>query len=224
MAQQQNNVRAVNELKVPSWVADKKKARPAANGDNAATESSAIETDGASQSTGRPYFEPWEAATNPNSGGPITEMSKYDTKSKDFFQIIDVRHQDAFTLRPLFINNGPLKGKHVLVLEPPQPFRFLDLPPEIRTMIYGFLFEENEPISIIRFKIRGMPRRLVISSFMEVEKHRGLQWDAKVGTWINQPPSKLALLAVSKQLLQVRKRLTTQNYLRNPLIDVIKTV
>lgn len=139
----------------------------------------------------------------------MAEMSKYDTRSKDFYQIINVRHQDAFTLRPLFIKHGPLKGKHVLVLERPQPFRFLDLPPELRMMIYSFLFEEPEPITIIRFKTRGLPRRLVMSSFMEVEKHRGLEWDAKSGTWINQPPSKLALLAVSKQVLQVRKQLTT---------------
>ncbi|KXL43874.1 hypothetical protein M433DRAFT_5295 [Acidomyces richmondensis BFW] len=155
-----------------------------------------------STSDGCPYFEPWETVTIPKLGGRMAEMSKYDTRSKDFYQIINVRHQDAFTLRPLFIKHGPLKGKHVLVLERPQPFRFLDLPPELRMMIYSFLFEEPEPITIIRFKTRGLPRRLVMSSFMEVEKHRGLEWDAKSGTWINQPPSKLALLAVSKQVLQ----------------------
>lgn len=93
------------------------------------------------------------------SGGKLTEMSTYDVNTSKFRQDVKIQHTDAFTLRPLILTEGPLAGRHVLVLDPITSFfRFMDLPGEIRQIIYDLLLKESEPISITTRKQNYQPR------------------------------------------------------------------
>lgn len=108
---------------------------------------------------------------------------------------------------------GSLKGHHVLVVHPVAPkkkaktFRFLDLPAEIRTMIYGHLFNETGEITIDTYKPPHQPRRAVRSSFRSKywatsHAHKQLEWDAEIGKWLGQKPCALTILGVCKLVLQ----------------------
>ena len=104
----------------------------------------------------------------------------------------------------MIINEGPLKGRHILLLEPvivTEYFRFLALPPELRTMVYGFLFEEKAAITFENCKPVGKPRRPVRAGFRYFP-HQGMTWSKDDGKWIGQVPSNHSIMRVNKQLLQ----------------------
>ncbi|KAK5118717.1 hypothetical protein LTR85_007923 [Meristemomyces frigidus] len=74
-------------------------------------------------------FKQWRTTTKLASGGKLTEMSG----ASKFSQTVKIQHTDAFSLRPVTLTEGPLAGRHVLVLDPISIFfRFMDLPAEIR--------------------------------------------------------------------------------------------
>lgn len=75
----------------------------------------------------------------------------------------------------------------------------MELAAELRCKIYGHLLEENEPIRISAYK-----RRPVREGYgYELRKNdKGLMWDVRSGKWIDQPPSNMAILQVSKRILQ----------------------
>lgn len=112
----------------------------------------------------------------------------------------------------LIITEGALKGHHVFVVQPvtsqgkTKVFRFLDLPAEIRTMIYGHIFEESGEIRMATYKPPRQPRRSVRWSFhsgqYRSKGHGDLQWDRDQGKWLNQEPSALTVLGVCKLVFQ----------------------
>ncbi|KAF2479618.1 hypothetical protein BDY17DRAFT_42351 [Neohortaea acidophila] len=111
----------------------------------------------------------------------------------------------------LILTEGALKGHHVLVIEPVAPkkktkvFRLLDLPAEIRTMIYGHVFEETGEIRIRTYKPRKQPRRPVRDSFNTYCRRpsmKGLTFDRVHGKWLGQKPSALTMLSVSKRVFE----------------------
>lgn len=90
----------------------------------------------------------------------------------------------------------------MLVLEPvthANCFRFLDLPPELRGMIYDLLLQEPEGIAIRTHKPVGLARRPVRSTF-RTAAHKEMQWDKLSGKWIGQKPSNFSLLRVNRQI------------------------
>lgn len=102
------------------------------------------------------------------------------------------------------VTEGPLAGKRVLVLEPVTGFRFLDLPAEIRNIIYSYLLEEDKEIQIRSYKPNGCKRRPVSGDFSPgtYMSHHGLTWDKLTGKWLGQPWSAYALLLVCKHMLE----------------------
>lgn len=105
------------------------------------------------------------------------------------------------------LTDGSHKGARVLLLEPVEVepvevFRFLDLPSEIRNMIYSELFTETEPILISSITVVYVGKRPVRSGFEHGVKHKGLEWDRKNKKWLGQPPSAFALLRTCKQILK----------------------
>ena len=100
------------------------------------------------------------------------------------------------------MTEGAFRGRHALILEPTTGFRLLDLPPEIRANIFSLLLEENKPIRIEAFKLKGKDRRAVRESFesKHTRLHKNLQWDDSKGKWLDLPPSAYSLVRVSKHV------------------------
>ncbi|KAK5713875.1 hypothetical protein LTR17_017374 [Elasticomyces elasticus] len=180
-----------------------------------------------------PVFKPWNSGTNLHSGGDLTEdISQWRVDTTSYSQSVEIHHNEQFTLEPLVITQGPYKGRHILMLQPVEItdyFRFMDLAPELRKMVYGFMLlertlkrktyaskkssnsspkvavEEMLRIDIGAYKAASRDRRPVRARFNwhhKSAKRAGKAWDNDRGKVIGQEPSALALLRVSKQLLQ----------------------
>jgi hypothetical protein len=93
----------------------------------------------------------------------------------------------------ILITEGPLKGHHAVLLAPVQPFRFMALPSELRSLIHGYLLQEDKPIQIIS---KGSPRRPVRGT--DFMKSRCI---SRPGISIERNRSNAALLQVSKAIL-----------------------
>ncbi|KAK1090456.1 hypothetical protein LTR48_008264, partial [Friedmanniomyces endolithicus] len=91
----------------------------------------------------RPAVQAWEGGIRAMTSGDPCGLSKYHEKAAEpWYHTIRVQHDDAFIIRPVILREGPFKDRKVLVLEPfTRTFRFLHLPPEIRTMVYELLLE-----------------------------------------------------------------------------------
>ncbi|KAK3722035.1 hypothetical protein LTR37_002851 [Vermiconidia calcicola] len=76
------------------------------------------------------------------------EMSRYDSFSSKFFQVVNIQHHDAFVLKSTIHTDGSLAGRLVIVLEPVQHFRFMELLPELRSMIYRYVVGPGRKVSI----------------------------------------------------------------------------
>lgn len=102
------------------------------------------------------------------------------------------------------MTEGPLNGRHVLVLDSVKTFCFLELPAEIRVMIYRYLIEEPEPIKIRTFTLRANGHRAVRAGFEDRKNYtaHGLKFNQRPRKYIGQPASYFALAAVNKQMPQ----------------------
>ncbi|KAG9576508.1 hypothetical protein KCU86_g6413, partial [Aureobasidium melanogenum] len=78
--------------------------------------------------------------TIPGGTSAIHEKNK-----KNFTQTIKLTSKKPFSLAPVLMTKGPYAGRHVLVVQPEpdenEKFPFLDLPAEIRNMIYSLVLE-----------------------------------------------------------------------------------
>ncbi|KAM3423827.1 hypothetical protein BST61_g1226 [Cercospora zeina] len=147
-----------------------------------------------------PGLEHWKTTTSRPNHARLSETSAYNSKLGKFVQQITVKHDDAFRLRPLTFAEGPLRGLNVLLLEPStEHFPFLDLPPEIRQMIYDELFLDLGGISITPLRRKHHEHRAV-----SIDRFSGtsIEYSSSTGTWSKKPPSALGLLAVNKQIYQ----------------------
>lgn len=135
---------------------------------------------------------------DPELGGLRSQAGKSARGSRQILELpSDVGLQ-------LVVSNGALEGKRILVLEPVQPFRILDLPPEIRIMIYQQLMSEPEPIEAIAHAdaVAGCWLRVVRVSHRDRAAHlaQGLTFDARSGKYIGQGPSDFGVARVNKQM------------------------
>lgn len=87
------------------------------------------------------------------------------------------------------------------MLEPVQAhIRFMDLPAELRNMVYEFIFTEHKDIAITTFTSKYTSRRPSREGFKHYHLHKGMVWDTRKGKWIGQTPSAHSLLGVSRQI------------------------
>jgi hypothetical protein len=97
---------------------------------------------------------------------------------------------------------GPLAGRQVILLKPVKPFRLMDLPAELRTQIYEYVFPKSE-IKIPYKSKSGLKRRLAgrQNGIKSISRQREATATELV-TIRFQRPSGLNLLRASKQLLE----------------------
>ncbi|KAK0261379.1 hypothetical protein B0A54_03549 [Friedmanniomyces endolithicus] len=153
----------------------------------------------------RPAVQAWEGGIRAMTSGDPCGLSKYHEKAaKPWYHTIRVQHDDAFIIRPVILREGPFKDRKVLVLEPfTRTFRFLHLPPEIRTMVYELLLEVGTPtIDVTSHKPTSLPRRPCRTTFRDKELHAPWEWDALTGKWIDQPPSSATSLFRINKLIR----------------------
>ena len=108
----------------------------------------------------------------------------------------------------MLITQGPYKGRRIIMLEPVAGFPFLELPAEVRNIIYSHLLEEDKPIRMDTTKVTHQPRRPVRLGFRSSDGHTGLTWNRNTHKWIDQSPSAHTILRVNKQIFRETVRLS----------------
>lgn len=146
---------------------------------------------------------PWDDVIAQLTGDGLASPAAFSVATRKFTQAVEIRHDQPFTLKPLVLSEGPFKGRHVIVLEPvtdPPGFRFLDLPAELRQMIYEYLLWEAKPVVLVSYHPKGKARRMVEEKFRSTSGHAGQKWDTAASKYDGQKPGMLSLLRASKQL------------------------
>ncbi|TKA78914.1 hypothetical protein B0A55_03916 [Friedmanniomyces simplex] len=138
-----------------------------------------------------PELEAWEGGASAITTGDLASLSRYDGNAAEaWHHTIRVQNHDAFTNRPVILYEGLCKDHKALVLEPyTKAFRFLDLPPELRAMVYDMLLKEPMPIDMSTYKPNHKPRHPCRTTFRDKKLHAASNWDSKIGKWLDQPPS-----------------------------------
>ncbi|KAF2165070.1 hypothetical protein M409DRAFT_24456 [Zasmidium cellare ATCC 36951] len=156
-------------------------------------------TTSSSATNAYPGFDPWHATLDIDAGD--NKMSVFNTTKSQFMHSAKIYDSDAFKLKPLTVADGPLKGRHVIMLEPINDFfRFMDFPPEIRNIVYDMLFQEAEDIEIVTFKSKFSGQRAVRRGFKRQSKHPGDTWNPQKSNWEHQTPSVHSLLKTCQQI------------------------
>ncbi|KAK5674922.1 hypothetical protein LTS10_012334 [Elasticomyces elasticus] len=166
-------------------------------------------------------FKDWDSSTKlAGSGGDLSENdAQWKVTENQFTQVVEVMQKEAFFLKPLTITEGPYKGRNILMLMPvkdTEHFPFLELPPELRKMVYEFHLLDDDPVKICTYKPAKPalgPKRAVLAGFEDSTKHEGLTWNPTTGKWIDQGLSSFVLLRVSKQLFEEAAPIAYENRL-----------
>ncbi|THX57986.1 hypothetical protein D6D06_03332 [Aureobasidium pullulans] len=116
-------------------------------------------------------------------------------KKKTYNQTVALTSKKPFSLEPVLMNEGPYKGRYVLVLQPEpadnEKFSFLELPAEIRNMIYSYVLERPGWSLHISGKNSGViePR-----------------WRKESGEWVTP-----AMDSYSTSLMRVNKQISAES-------------
>ena len=126
-------------------------------------------------------------------------------------QLRSQNHND-FSIKTTVVPDGTMQGQLIIEVQTKVGFRLLDLPPELRERIYGYVFAERKGYQIDIYsgsfsRKRGVERgptestKLVCGpNFRNRKTHMGQIWDHQTAKWIGGPPSGLSLLLVNKQI------------------------
>jgi hypothetical protein len=124
-----------------------------------------------------------------------------------YSHIVDIRDGEPFTLIPITMTEGPLKDRRMILLEPINVFRFMDLPPEMRNRVYGYLLESVVDLVLVISRPYSPQRRVVNRSVtlqdypIGIKNYRGFaREDPAVSKWYPEPLFNVGLLRVSKQV------------------------
>ncbi|KAK0347981.1 hypothetical protein LTR91_001866 [Friedmanniomyces endolithicus] len=144
-----------------------------------------------------PAVQAWEGGIKAMTSGDPGGLSRYDENAAEpWYHTIRVQHDEAFFIQPIMLGEGRFKDCRIFLLRPyTKVFRFLDLPPEIRTMVYDLMLPNaTSTISMSTYKPHHKPRRPCCTTFLDKRLHAPLEWDPTIGKWIDQPLSTAASL------------------------------
>ncbi|KAI5368300.1 hypothetical protein Slin14017_G033360 [Septoria linicola] len=141
-------------------------------------------------------FLPWEGSCTLASGAPLGRPSTFDGTTSSFRHAVNIESDISYCLKQYTIMTGAMQGHRALILVPAGNFRLLDLPIEIRQMIYGYLLTREEPIKLKRYV-----GRLVQQSFTQgTTKSDG--WNVELRKWRSREQHLLAITGVNKEIHQ----------------------
>lgn len=130
-------------------------------------------------------------------------------------------HNDRFRLNAVVIPDGTFKGHTVLMVvanrpevdTPKHPFRLMDVPPELRLRIYGYVLtlgEEGKEGRVTLDTYNWSPlgegetrQKCVTKGFKRSHNspwHKDLMWAKQEAKWVGGEPSPFSLLLVNKQI------------------------
>lgn len=88
-----------------------------------------------------------------------------------------------------------------LIVDTDNQFRFMDLPIELRKMVYAELMVDAQDVECETIKVyKGSSRRAVRKGFTNTNAHRGLEWNKTAKKWIGQPHSNFMILRVCAEV------------------------
>lgn len=145
---------------------------------------------------------------------------QYNTETGGFSHSVTIHDSYAFELEPVWtadtlesliisltgpfkltITDGPLRGSHVLVLKPyTKYFQFLELPLDIRRMIYDELLLDPGPIDITTYKPKGAPRHAV-SYQLAFRRDLGF-WNPETRKFQHGTTNNIGVMQVNRQIRQ----------------------
>ncbi|EME85340.1 uncharacterized protein MYCFIDRAFT_88756 [Pseudocercospora fijiensis CIRAD86] len=126
-------------------------------------------------------------------------------------------YNDKFRLNTILVPHGTLKGRTLLEIVPnfskacpEQPFRFSDLPTELKVRIYGYVLILGETGCVTldthnwwSSDFRRSRQKCVTKGFKRTDKspwHKGLKWEEQEAKWVGGEPSPFSLLLVNKEI------------------------
>ncbi|KAF2165058.1 hypothetical protein M409DRAFT_24444 [Zasmidium cellare ATCC 36951] len=136
-------------------------------------------------------------------------QTPYDENEEAHVRTLTVKNDTNFRVCPITITEGPMKGYYALVLVPTCGFRFLDLPTEIRYMIYELSIAPGK--TDLRLAIRenrdkkdpkvvGVDYRFPATKRWQ-EGRKFEKWIGQEGKWIKPDErATMSLLLVNKQV------------------------
>lgn len=153
------------------------------------------------------------------SGIGLTAL-QYNTETGGFSHSVTIHDSYAFELEPVWtadtleslinsltgpfkltITDGPLRGSHVLVLKPyTKYFQLLELPLDIRRMIYDELLLDPGPIDITTYKPKGAPRHAV-SYQLAFRRDLG-SWNPETRKFQHGTTNNIGVMQVNRQIRQ----------------------
>ncbi|KAK4505219.1 hypothetical protein PRZ48_003182 [Zasmidium cellare] len=86
------------------------------------------------------------------------------------------------------------------VFKPSSKVTFMDLPAEVRMNIFGYILEEDKPITLQLIKWRSRPREVARKGHDRKRHHRGEVYDRSQRAWVPAPPTYTAIMFLNKQV------------------------
>ncbi|EME47919.1 hypothetical protein DOTSEDRAFT_32275 [Dothistroma septosporum NZE10] len=159
--------------------------------------------------TGDNELRAWTDGCRLTSGDKLGRPAIYNATTKTYKQTLDVEASASYCIQSLqqyTITSGPLKGCKAIILVPAGSFRLLDLPREIRNMIYMLLVNCDGPTDLVPYTPNGgrgdNRRRVVQRSFKLRAKDSKHGWDDWTKKFDEPSTDSMSLLLVNRQTME----------------------
>ncbi|CAK4033946.1 Hypothetical predicted protein [Lecanosticta acicola] len=135
------------------------------------------------------------------SGAGLGLPSKYDEDNEAYTVTITVTKKVPFMIKPVTEMSGDQVESHCLELRESKALPIVELPVEIRDMIYGYCVTDGEPISLRVYHRQLGSFRLVEKSFRasKMSVHVPKNWDPHAKKWTGRERDAFNMLQVSRQ-------------------------
>ncbi|KAM3423820.1 hypothetical protein BST61_g1219 [Cercospora zeina] len=143
---------------------------------------------------------------------PLTDMDSGPLMEGLVEKLRSMTENKDLSIKTTEIPDGAMKGRVMIEVQTKAGFRLLELPPELRERIYGYVFAEPTAIQIgissTMFrdegfhppKTYGTVKLTCGPNFRNDKTHKGQSWNGRTAKWTGGPPNPLSLLLVNKEI------------------------